>query len=314
MRTVFVSAGILVISLGAAWNQFTDEPDKIGENEMLIMAGRIESITNISWTSNQQDVFIERRTDDLGTYLWVEYIDKKLPEDHKVKFFKAGKNGDSLLEKLSPFVGIRTIDPTIDIASIGLQEPSATFMVTSNGIEREFAIGSEAYGTRDLYVQDNSSKEIFLVDDAKLRSLRQARTSLPDRSLWTLDTSKATGGTLSFNEVDVQLSHQNWQDKKNAKWVFSLKPEDENTQLQTWLSKVLRLSVSRYASPDQLPTIGEEIFSLSLDWDANEQDTVSFYKDNEQAWWARSKHTRFDVKITGDALSGLVEDLPGLLE
>ena len=165
-----------------------------------------------------------------------------------------------------------------------------------------------------MYLQDDSSKEIFLVDDAKLRSLRQARTTLPDRSLWGLDVSTATKGALLFKETETQLSHQNWQDKKSAHWTFLLKPDDENTQLQTWLSKVLRLSVSKYADPEQPPSLGEPIFSLTLNWENNGKDTASFYKDEDQSWWAKTNHTRTEVKITGDALSGLVEDLPGLLE
>ena len=39
MRSMYLSAGILLLSLTGAWIQFTAEPDKIGTDEVLIMAG-----------------------------------------------------------------------------------------------------------------------------------------------------------------------------------------------------------------------------------------------------------------------------------
>ena len=63
---------------------------------------------------------------------------------------------------------IRKLDTDIDGTSLGLTEPSATLTVKSNGTTRLFSIGDEAYGTKDLYVQDDASKEIFLIDDSKL--------------------------------------------------------------------------------------------------------------------------------------------------
>ena len=65
MRSMYISAGVLLLSLTGAWVQFTAEPDKIGTDEVLIMAGRVESITNIAWTSEKQDVFIDGKFEDI---------------------------------------------------------------------------------------------------------------------------------------------------------------------------------------------------------------------------------------------------------
>ena len=141
--------------------QFTTEPDKVGDNEILVMANQPSYIQQIDWVSDKQEVHIEQRKDDLGTYLWVEYIDNKVPEEPSQKYFIAGDNGIKLLDALSPLVAIRKLDTDIDSTSLGLTEPSATLTVKSNGTTRLFSIGDEAYGTKDLYVQDDASKEIF---------------------------------------------------------------------------------------------------------------------------------------------------------
>ena len=37
----------------------------------------------------------------------------------------------------------------------------------------------------------------------------------------------------------------------NAVWVYAEKPDTDATQIETWLSKALRTSVSRSANPDE---------------------------------------------------------------
>jgi hypothetical protein len=34
----------------------------------------------------------------------------------------------------------------------------------------------------------------------------------------------------------------------------------------------------------------------------------------DKEWWAESEHTRTKVKLTGNAISSLHEDLPGIME
>ena len=149
------------------------------------MANQPSYIERIEWVADQQEVHVEQRSDEIGTYLWVEYVDKKVPDDPSRKYFIAGGNGDKLLDALSPLVAIRSLNTEIDIATLGLDEPSATLTVTSKGQKRLFSIGDEAYGTKDLYVRDDASQEIFLIDDSKLRNLRQARTTLPNRAIFS---------------------------------------------------------------------------------------------------------------------------------
>lgn len=312
MRSLYLSASILLLSLGGAWMRFTAEPDKIGDNEVLVMANQVDRITNIFWTSEAQDVLIETKTDKEGSYLWVQYTDKKDPENVQEKYFKAGPNGAKLLSNLSPLLGIRKLESDIALDSIGLTSPTARLKVVSNGQTRTFSIGDEAYGTRDLYVLDDQSKEVFLIDDAKLRNLRQARTSLPDRSLWSANVSNITQASLQFNSQHLPLTRQNWQDSNNAAWVFTEDTTKDATQIETWIGKLLRVSVSQYAKPDEDLSALISIFSCTFTWDDDSTDTATFYQHPDESWWAETTHTRGKVRIAGSALNGLVDDLPSL--
>lgn len=312
MRTLIIPTSILVLSLGGAWLQFTAEPDKIGDNEVLVMANQSTNISAIDWVSEKQEVHITNKTDALGSYLWVEYIDKKIPDDPQYKYFIAGKNGDRLLESLSPLVGVRKLDETTDLETLGLDTPTATFKVTSNGTTRSFSIGDEVYGTKDLYLRDDTSQELFLVDDSKLRNLRQARTTMPNRALFAKETNEASSATLEWNEQSLALSHQNWQDTNSAKWIYTDQPDKDATQIQTWLSKLLRTSVSRSAAPDEDLSGLVPQFSMVINWE-EQSKTVTYAKlPTDDSWWAKTPSTRGYVRISGQAMDSLMEDIPTL--
>ena len=315
MKSLIFPFSFLAISLGAAWIQFTAEPDKVGENEILVMANQPSYIEQIDWVSDKQEVHIEQRSDELGKYLWVEYVDNKNPEEPSQKYFIAGDNGTKLLDALSPLVAIRKLDSTIDATSLGLHEPSATLTVKSNGTSRLFSIGDEAYGTKDLYVKDDASQEIFLIDDSKLRNLRQARTTLPNRSVFPKRPKESTAAKLLWQEKTLALTHQHAQDAKSAKWIYTDKPESDATQVETWLSKALRTSVSRSANPTEDLTLLEPQFSIALTWsDGTESTTTYAMLKEDDSWWANNTFTRGYVRISGKTLTTLLEDIPSLFE
>lgn len=315
MKSLIFPSLFLALSLGAAWMQFTAEPNKVGENEILVMANQPSYIEKIDWVSDKQEVHIEQRKDEVGTYLWVEYIDNKVPEEPSQKYFIAGDNGTKVLDALSPLVAIRKLESNVDSTSLGLKEPSATLTIRSNGTERLFSIGDEAYGTKDLYVRDDASQEVFLVDDSKLRNLRQARTSLPNRALFPKPPKEAISASLRWQDKTLLFKHQNAHDTKKSKWIYAEKPEMDATQVETWLSKALRTSVSRSAAPNEDLTGLESHFSISLQWDDGSESKTTYAMLNEDAsWWAHNRFTRGYVRVSGKALTALLEDIPSLFE
>ena len=313
MRSVIVYAGILILSLGIAWLRWTAEPDKIGENEVLIAQGSADQIAQVSYFSQQMEVLIDVQKDDSGSYLWVTFTDKKNPDEPQNKEFKAGENGDKLLRSLSPFIGIRKLNvDDSKLEELGLSDTQTSISITRGENTRIFDVGAEAYGTKDYYIRDQKSSEIFLVDDRKLTPILKARTNLPDRSLWSQKPPQAVSAVITFEDQKLFLEHSNWQDKSNAKWIQRDGSESDTTQLETWLGKFFRLSSSRYQSEaDELDNL-EKRFSIQLTWEDGQSQTLEIFQQ-DKAWWARSEHTRRKVKVTGNTLSALYEDLPGVM-
>jgi hypothetical protein len=312
-KTTAVYGIVLALSLGTAWHRWTAEPDAISGDDILVSQGDADKIELMQWTSEEQEVLVEARSDSEGAYLWVRYTDKK-KEEEETKEFKAGEAGDKLLASFSPLAAIRSFEGLDEkkIEDIGLKEPSASFVLKRKGRERIFEIGNEAYGTRDLYVRDKASGEVFLIDDEKFRTLKYARTRLPDRRLWSMESGKISGLSLQSGEQSRSFSHQNWQDAQNAKWIIEGDEEADSTQLTTWIGKALKLKGSSYSDlPDERLELR---FQMTLETEAGKEETVSFFFDaQDEGWYASSPHTRGNLKLISRTLSSLSEDLPALL-
>ena len=118
---------------------------------------------------------------------------------------------------------------------------------------------------------------------------------------------------IKYEGKTQQLEHSNWQDKENAKWIRQGSPNADNTQLETWIGKFLRLNSSRYQSDTDNFDSLEKQFSVSLSWEGNSTQTLQVYQQGEE-WWAESEHTRRKVKVSANTIQALLEDLPSLME
>ena len=188
--------------------------------------------------------------------------------------------------------------------------------MTRKGKTTTFDVGNEAYGTKDLYVQNQETKEVFLLDDAKVRSLKFARTRLPERTLWSFDKGTVTGmtiyTTIEEQSKSITLTHKNWQDKQQAKWIRDDAPEADNTQITNWVTKYLRSTNSSYALDVEVSTLTEAL-SIDMRADGDKTEKLTVYHDAEKkTWYAQSTHSRGLVKLIKQSISGLYDDLPAL--
>ena len=316
--SVYTYGAVLALSLGAAWYQWSKPPSITKGEEVVILYGEeTTTIEGISWESEKDKAVLELRSDEHGSYMWGTYTDKK-KEENPVKSFKVGKDGEKLLESLSPLVAIRSLNDLSDEKreEIGLKEPTTSFSVTRNGKTTTLDVGNEAYGTKDLYVQNQETKEIFLLDDAKVRSLKFARTRLPERTLWSFDKGTVTGmtiyTTIEEQSKSITLTHKNWQDKQQAKWIRDDAPDADNTQITNWVTKYLRSTNSSYALDVDVSTLTEAL-SIDMRADGDKTEKLTVYHDAEKkTWYAQSTHSRGLVKLIKQSISGLYDDLPAL--
>ncbi len=246
----------------------------------------------------------------------------ELPEpepeyDETVQVFKAGANGDTLLADLSPMTAIRKIDSVPDgkLETIGLDAPREFIELVRKGRTHKLELGGEVYGTRDRYVRDIGSGEIFLVDDEILRPLKYARTRLPDRTLWSLEDDAIVSATIIGPEgANLELDHLHKDDKAKATWVRAAAPDEVDDEVKTWMDKAMGLKGTSYADPADPPTDLAPAFSLKLTGEDGTAETLEVLREGEDGdWWGRSEHTRGLIKMLRGPSSGLAEDVASLV-
>lgn len=239
----------------------------------------------------------------------------ELVPDRRV--FKAGDNGDKLWAALSPMLAIRKLEnvPADKLETAGLTEPVTFLTIVRKGRETELEVGGEVYGTRDRYVRNKASGEIFLVDDETLRSLKYARTRLPDRTVIPWDKEAVASAMVTDaagNSIEVE--QKNRQDKAQAKWVSASDPESEDEQLKTWMDKAIKLKGTSYAKPDEMPENLVAQFTLTVRTEKGESDQLEVLKDEDSGdYYGRSAHTRGLVKLLKGTTGSLADDVGTLV-
>lgn len=357
MKSAVVYAGVLAALMGASWVKYTAEPEPDLEGKVVVVQGEASEITKISWKTEDEEAVIEQRSDDLGSYLWVDYTKWETPTkphdrdtppvpeeaDHgpdapdaegtpaepaaeepepervaSLQVFKAGEAGDKLLESLSPLTALRKLDsiPDDKRETIGLDKPTDFLEISRKGRTTKFALGGEVYGTRDRYLRNEETGEVFLVDDETLRPLKYARTRLPDRALFGLANDKIASGTL----VDpaggsLEFTQKNAQDQAKATWVRADDPDNASEQLKTWVDKALKLKGTKYADPAEPPVDLQLRFSVSIKDAAGKAQTLEVYQEGAEGdWWAKSEYTRGLIKLLKGPTSSLSDDIGAVIE
>ena len=74
----------LALLSGAAWVQWTAEPEPDLEGKVVLLQGDAEDIEKIIWKTDKEEAVLEQRRDERGPYVWVTHTrweEKKKPED-----------------------------------------------------------------------------------------------------------------------------------------------------------------------------------------------------------------------------------------
>ena len=314
MQTHLIYGAILGVSLIGAFITWTAEPNTISGDEIELLIGKKEDLQEIEWNSPTSFVRItQKENDESKESFWVFY---KEEEKNIKKNFKASEAGDKLFSSYSPLTAIRKLDaPSAEkLVEIGLQDPKTTVTIKRNDRSRVLEIGNEAYGTKDVYVRDTNSGQVYLVDDEKFRTLKHAKSRLPNHNLWSVNdiyqVQKAT--LITENQAQITFEHKNHQDKQNARWerIGNDKENKEATmeQITTWMSKTISLRAGEYEEIDEKDL--QLKFSLTFHIEEN-KETLKVYMQNEE-WYANSTFSEGFVQLTSRSIEGLYSDIPSI--
>lgn len=250
----------------------------------------------------------------------VEAVPEEPEYEDLTKTFKAGSSGDDLLADLAPFIAKRALGVVGEdrYADYGLDDPTASLVITRSGKDaKTYQVGGEAYGTRDLYVLDEGSGEVYLVDKNLTKPLKHAPNRMPDRELLGLEMGDVVALRVESADGARELEHRNRADPK-ASFFAAPGVEEKDDTFEAWLDKALALKSDGYVQADEAPTGLETAFTLQLaTGNGNTVLVVSTGTDGEgeTGWYASSEHTRGNlVKLHTSQASEASADLDAVFD
>jgi hypothetical protein len=230
MRGVIVYGALLAVTLGASYYRWTHEPDKALEGKVVVLQGEPDTLDRITWKGKDDEAVIEKKKDDKGDYYWVTYTkwEKKKPEQPDAKADSAGqrqrigaevaarkrkrkrRRATAPEEKEAVVSNFKSGKAATELAAACLAssraqargrharqaqddrdgDPVEHVILDRNGKTTDIELGGESYGTKDRYARIAGTSDIYLIDDEVIRSLKFARTRLPDRDLFPFETPK----------------------------------------------------------------------------------------------------------------------------
>lgn len=319
-KTVFVYAGLLALSLGAAWVQYTGGEDEVKEGVLLLDA-KAEQLEKVVYTSPDLTVTFEMKTDDFGRYGWAQVEDRKAkakegepPPEPKLSTFKTGTAADKLVEAFAPMMALRKLENVDDaqLTSFGLKEPDSTVAVTSGGKTMTLSLGGETYGTKDRYAKDQASGVIYVIDDEPFKTLKFAGTRLPERALVAGKVETIESVTLGVGGTNVTWTQKNKDDKAAAYWEREGATGKDET-MSNWLDKALKLKSTSYVQADETPAELVPAFDLTVRAAGSKPETLQLLQGGED-WYAKSESTRGLVKLSRGPAKDAAEDAKDVVE
>ena len=240
------------------------------------------------------------------------------PEEKEavVSNFKSGKAATDLFAGMSPLFAVRKLeDVTPDkLKTIELETPVEHVILDRNGKTTDIELGGESYGTKDRYARIAGTSDIYLIDDEVIRSLKFARTRLPDRDLFPFETPKIDTAVVGDGTNSITLTQKNRDDKDKATWVPADAPDDTSAQYKTWMDKFLKAKGSSYVNDADVPKDLELRFQVTLTGEGSSPETVEIYQAGDAGdWYAKSGYTRGYMKMLKSTTSGLAEDVGSLI-
>jgi len=342
MKQVIALSVALAVAMVGSYLTWTDDSEPVATDGTEVYRATEGDLESLTWTSENLNIVVRRKTDGLGDYLWLESrevrkttkpVEAPEPEDSPAdgeeddapppepatetveEVLEVAFAGNEAAEKLwadfQPLVALRELAQAseLDAEAFGLDEPTGTVVATVGGKPIELVIGGETYGSKDRYAK--LGERVFLLDDGDLRPLQYAASRLVERSLFPLPeadveqvvATRADGTELSF-------VHRNRDDKAAAYWAWAEQPDEQDDQVDAWVGRVLKAKLRAYTTDDDAGAL-RPLFSYEVRG-GDKAYAVEILEGADGKLYARAAFTRSLVELTASLVDGLSDELEEL--
>jgi hypothetical protein len=348
-RNLGVHFALLGVAAVLAWASAQRPQDARKPLEVELWSAKPDAVSQVRFKDAQREIVLTPERDQTGRYLvgQVTKVVKPPQPETKREVSDAGvatviapeataePPAPSPAPEVERFIGVGDANEYVDqvaklravrslgaIASdklpdFGLSgEELAEIVFEVEGKARTFTVGGRAPGGSDVYVRDNASGEVFVLNGDVTRDVELAQTRLMERALFTPPQDKEVAKvTLAQGDKQRALVHST---QAPSFWTDESAPDDKNETVTNWMKKFERLRIASYVEGelgDAEPLVTATFSSPS----GEKLGYIEFAKQTVEGqaqprYLARSPQTRWWAVVSTSIGSELAADLPSVLE
>jgi len=244
----------------------------------------------------------------------------------RLEVFKGNKGLGEQIEKLCPFEALRAFGAISEekLKEFGIIGSEERLILDFRGQPREFVFGTTSYGQKDRYLQDSTTKEVYLVSGQLIKDLNYPKSRFMERSLHQFEKDKVVRLQISTGEAQKELLHRKEEDQKKDFWVDSKSPDKENELYSNWVNKLWQLSPIDYLAIPEAETKAcafpqDAVYVSSFLFFSQDRELgfMKIFKGKDEKgnpdYYACSENTEAVVKLSRSQIESLLKDLEDVM-
>ncbi|SMF55365.1 DUF4340 domain-containing protein [Pseudobacteriovorax antillogorgiicola] len=298
---------------GAYWA--SGPKDKVDRGQVwLNIDGKIELIT---YQDPKKRVIVD------ADQRWVTEAEMQDGIDLPPVEYKAGKAFENVLEDLETLRALKTIGKFSEVSAeeYGFAgEEKTTLIIKTKNEEYSFEIGKRSFQTSNVFVRDMKRDEVILVSRSAINILRNAKARLYERKPYNFDLNDdVVAVQISRGDKSLELVKEGRSEKGKVVWKRSDKDDKADSEA-SWLEKVLKLQVKKYATPVERQNLdkADALVTIGFKGQKNDVESMSILKlnpggDELEQFWLKSNYVKTYVLVDSNRAKTLVQDLSNFL-
>jgi len=310
---------LLLIALGLAY--WASLPQKSNDDDrQSVFQIASDAIGSVEYRSDDLKVTIEKK----GDRYWITY---DRPEKKKAdgtvevaamfdRFLASGRLKD-LFNRLSPLEAVRVIKnpDAAALAGYGLQNSKKIFQVKKGGkVELDLLVGKQSYGSQNLFVLDQVSKNVWLIDGDTVFDVEKADLRLYERNIMTFNSDEIKTAEITLGQKTKVISKTKRDQQGALVWTDDKENAAPNLAYKSWFERFERLKVGIYAREEQVAALEKIpiLFSVTVTTQIGSKETISIRKvteGNEEVYWLYSDFLKSFASIPVSRVEQVAKDV-----
>ena len=240
--------------------------------------------------------------------------------------FRADSKMGQFFDSFRPLRAERVIGDEKDVKKedfgLGVDAPVLSFTL-EDGKTLTYTIGQKSYGSRNVFLHDPVRKKIILVDGSQIENLADARNRMYERNFYEFDLNDIKKAEIAAENLQVKWD----QSERDSNGVLQWKEDQEGASpkpsYKTWMDKVLKVKLQRYASEAERQKIDATPVLLSISFvdSRGPAETLEFRKtvgldplsNGADEYWVSSKFLAVPARIPTVRIEPVIKELPSLV-